>query len=104
MYCDGVAKQPKSLESGCAVSYEERPWRFEDADDAFAMSRRTRLKSRGPYRAAIPCDIAECDFRLPTAVESEASDALMEITRFDAELSSMPGEARQLPRRSGLDW
>jgi Fic family protein len=50
------------------------------------------LKARGPYRAAITPEVAERDFRLPADVESEAADALVEITRFDAELSSKPGE------------
>ena len=56
------------------------------------MSRRARLKARGHYHAAVTPNIAEHDFQLPADVEAEASDALMEITRFDAELSSMPGQ------------
>lgn len=86
-----MAKQPRVLTGGYAVSYEERPWNVEDADD-IPMSRRARLKARGPYLAAISQDIAECAFQLPADVESEASDALVEITRFDAELASLPGE------------
>lgn len=74
------------------MSYEERPWEVEDTDDSLPMSRRARLKARGPYLAAISRDIAECDFRLPPEVEAEASDALVEVARFDAELSSIPGE------------
>lgn len=73
-----------------AVTYEERPWSVEDADDGFTMSRRARLKARGPYKAAISQDIAECAFQLPPEVVAEASDALVEVARFDAELSSMP--------------
>lgn len=77
---------------GFAVSYEERAWEVEDIESGLPMSRRARLKARGPYRAAVSQDIAEYDFRLPAQVEAEASDALVEIARFDAELSSTPGE------------
>ena len=84
--------EPREAHSGYAVSYEEHSWRADNADDAFAMSRRARLTARGPYLAAIAPKIAERDFRLPADVESEAADALMEITRFDAELSSKPSE------------
>jgi Fic family protein len=87
-----MGKQPRMSNRGLAVSYEERAWQVEDADSSFPMSRRARLKARGPYLAAISQDIAEYDFRLPSEVEAEASDALVEVARFDAELSSMPGE------------
>lgn len=85
-------KQPPGSSGSYAVSYEERPWEVEHADDSLPMSRRARLKARGPYLAAMSRDIAACDFRLPPEVEAEASDALLEVARFDAELSSMPGE------------
>lgn len=87
-----MAKQPEASNGPYAVSYEERPWNVENTDDSLPMSRRARLKARGPYLAAISQDIAECAFRLPAEVEAEASDALVEVARFDAELSSMPGE------------
>jgi Fic family protein len=87
-----VGKQPEVSNRGLAVSYEERAWEAEDTDSSFPMSRRARLKARGPYWAAISQDIAEYDFRFPSEVEAEASDALVEVARFDAELSSMPGE------------
>ena len=86
-----MAKEPKVSIGTYAVSYEEHPWKVEDAD-GFPMSRRARLEARGPYLAAISHDIAECAFRLPPEVEAEASDALVEVTRFDAELSSTTGE------------
>jgi Fic family protein len=85
-----MAKQPEAPDEGYAVSYEQRHWQLEDANDGIPMSRRARLKARGPYLAAISHDIAECAFRLPPEVEAEASDALVEVTRFDAELSSAP--------------
>jgi Fic family protein len=52
------------------------------------MSRRARLKARGPYHAAVLPEIAERGFSLPPQVDAAAADALMEITRFDAELSA----------------
>ncbi|WP_244930312.1 Fic family protein [Nocardioides sp. W7] len=70
-----------------AVSYEERPW---DADGT-AMSRRARLQARGRYKAALVPPIADAVFDLPASVAAEAGDALNEITRFDAELSSRQG-------------
>lgn len=75
-----------------AVSYEQRPWAAEETDDSLPMSRRARLRARGPYLAAVSRDIAACEFRLPPEVEAEASDALLEVARFDAELSSMQGD------------
>jgi Fic family protein len=76
---------------GYAVSYEERPWNRDEAEDGLAMSRRARMQARGPYRAAVAATIAQRGFALPKQVEAEASDALVEIVRFDAELSSVPG-------------
>lgn len=69
-----------------AVAWEDHPWSDEPAV-AGAMSRRARLKARGPYRSAVPAGIADLDVRLPAEVAAESEDALMEITRFDAELA-----------------
>ena len=85
-------KQARNSTRGLAVSYEERRWEVKDPDNSFPMSRQARLKARGPYLAAVSRDIAEYDFRLPSEVAAEVSDALVEVARFDAELSSMPGE------------
>lgn len=76
---------------GFAVSWEDRPW-HGDVPPAGAMSRRARMASRGPYRAAVPAEIAG----LPVVVSAEtgaaAEDALVEISRFDAELDQgLPG-------------
>ncbi|WP_206050879.1 Fic family protein [Nocardioides speluncae] len=71
-----------------AVTYEEHRWAAAEAESDFAMSRRARLKARGPYLAAVLPEIAHRAFRLPAEVEAEAADALMEIARFDAELSA----------------
>ena len=75
-------------DNGLAVSYEPRPWNQADGEDTFTMSRRARLKARGPYQAAVLPQMAERVFSLPPYVEADAADALMEITRFDAELSA----------------
>ncbi len=70
-----------------AVTYEDLPW-GSDNTDGTAMSRRARLKARGSYKAAITSPIAEATFHISAEVEAAAGDALTEITRFDAELSS----------------
>ncbi len=72
---------------GTAVTWEEHPWAAGN-DATAAMSRRAQRRSRGPYRAAVPAAIAELQLELPAEVTAESEDALMEITRFDAELSS----------------
>lgn len=68
------------------VESEERPWqpRFDQP-----MSRRARLASRGPYRAAVPPPIS---IRLPQIAPdalAAADDAGRELTRFDAEIGSV---------------
>ena len=50
------------------------------------MSKDGGLQARGPYQAAIVPEIATRDFHLDPEVAAEAADALLEITRFDAEL------------------
>lgn len=75
-----------SNESHLAVTYEEVPWETGGIDVS-AMSRRKGRLSRGPYRAAVAASIAEYRFLLAPEVEAESADALMEIARFDAELS-----------------
>lgn len=73
-------------EHGTTVTWEEHPWAADD-DATAAMSRRAQLRARGPYRAAVPPAIAELHLDLPAEVAAESEDALMEITRFDAELA-----------------
>lgn len=77
----------EGVDPDLAVTYESRPWTTDYADDA-VMSRRARLKIRGPYQAAVLPTIADREFRLPPGVAADAADALNEITRFDAELSA----------------
>jgi Fic family protein len=52
------------------------------------MSRRERAATRGFYLASIPPAISGLDFAVPPDVAAEAEDALVEISRFDAELSA----------------
>src|SRR6185312_15901147 len=49
-------------------------------------SRSQRLRHRGPYKAAIPLEIADRRLDLPGDVQSVAEDASHEIARFDADL------------------
>jgi Fic family protein len=48
------------------------------------------MASRGPYQAAVLPEIAEHQFQIAPGLLSEAEDALMEIARFDSELSASP--------------
>ncbi len=84
-----------------AVGWEEHSWDSEPVV-AGAMSRRARMAARGPYRAAVPARIADLGVVLPPAVATEAEDALMEIARFDAELTSaLPGVGGEDPKEHG---
>lgn len=67
-----------------AVGYEPRDWAPPAVE--VPMSRRARLRARGPYQAAVPAEIATHDVDLPDQELAEAEDALVEIARFDAEL------------------
>lgn len=42
------------------------------------------MAARGPYRAAVPAQIAEVPLTLPPSVTAAAEDALLAISRFDA--------------------
>jgi Fic family protein len=81
-----TAGQDRPPAHGTAVTWEEHPW-AADEDATGVMSRGARLRARGPYRAAVAPSIAELRVDLPAEVAVESEDALMEITRFDAELS-----------------
>jgi Fic family protein len=59
------------------------------------MSRRDRTAAKGSYLASVPAAIAELSFDVPSELAAEAEDALIEISRFDAELSAA------LPRADG---
>lgn len=76
-----------------AVTYEEHPWE-QDADEPAILTRRQRMNARGHYRAAVTPEIADLPVNVPADVAAASEDALVEITRFDAELTSgLPGLA-----------
>lgn len=86
---------------GTAVTWEEHPWRH-DPDEARSMSNRARRSTRGPYKAAITPKIAERHIHIPADALTEAEDALIEITRFDTELSNLlPGSPDGSPGELG---
>ncbi|MFF0265848.1 Fic family protein [Kribbella sp. NPDC004536] len=74
-----------------SVGWERCEWAGSDGP----MSRRERAGSRGSYLASIPPKIAGLGFDIPSEIAAEAEDALIEISRFDAELAS------SLPRADG---
>jgi Fic family protein len=83
--------------SPLAVGWEPCEW----DDTGVYMSRRERSLARQQYLASIPPEIADLDIDIPSDVAAEAEDALVEISRFDAELSAaLPvgdGELAPLP-------
>lgn len=83
-----MSKEPSRSSAWPAVTYEPWPWEPDDADSEIAMSRRARMASRGAYLAALLPEIADLEVALPASVEAAAEDALMEITRFDADLAA----------------
>lgn len=81
-----------------AVAWESCEW-LSDPATAGPMSRRARMRARGPYQAAVIPRIADRSLPLPPTVTAAAEDALMAIARFDAELSTA-GDARE-PQTTG---
>ncbi|MXG92074.1 Fic family protein [Nocardioides flavescens] len=77
-----------AVDPGLALTYETHEWDRSGEDDSLRMSRRARLAARGPYRAAVPPEIADHEFAIDPAALAEAEDALLEIARFDTELSA----------------
>ncbi|MGH3518260.1 MAG: Fic family protein [Haloechinothrix sp.] len=76
-----------------AVGWESCEWN----EDRSHMSRRERAESHGAYMASIPPSITDMDFDIPSDVAAEAEDALVKISRFDAELSAaLPHEDGEL--------
>jgi len=72
-------------DQGFAVHWETHPW---DRESDRSMSRRQRLSARGPYRAAIPARIRDARIDIRAEAQAEAEDAIREITRFDAEVTT----------------
>ena len=79
-----------ALDSPWAVAWETLPW---DSDgDALPLSRAQRAAIRPTYEAAIPAAIASIDVTVDPSALTAADDARAEISRFDAQLSTMlPG-------------
>ncbi len=67
-----------------AVGQEEVPWEVEPV---VAMSRRRFRATRGPYLASVPPNIADLPVDLDAEVSAEATEAAVEVARFDAELT-----------------
>lgn len=70
-----------------AVDYEQHPWR---GDVDRASSRRSQLRSRGPYTAVVPSTIADRTPEIPAALAAEAADAQAALTAFDARVGDIP--------------
>lgn len=79
--------EPSFNTTPLAVSWENHPWDGASTTPG-RMSRRAQLRARGPYRAAVPALLSDARVQLSPDTAAEAEDALVEIARFDAELSS----------------
>ncbi len=76
--------------SPLAVTWETLPW--ESDGSALPLSRAQRSAIRATYEAAIPAAIATIEVTVDSEALAAADDARAEISRFDAELSTMlPG-------------
>jgi Fic family protein len=75
-----------AIDQGWSVSWEDRPW---VSDSAFPESRRQRLATRGPYRAAVPAAISTLPVHVAPEVAAEAAEATAAIARFDARTASL---------------
>lgn len=69
-----------------ALAWEEREW--VSALPPGMGSRTLRRRHAGPYRAAVPPQIAKLEVLLPTAAIAAADEASTEIARFDAEMGA----------------
>lgn len=77
-------------ESPWAVVWETLPW--DPHASALPLSRTQRAAIRPTYEASIPAAIAALDTTVDPVALAAADDARAEISRFDAELSTMlPG-------------
>jgi len=70
-----------------ALGMEEHPWAA--SVDPGTTSRRHALRARGPYRAAVPAEIAARTPEMPAETAAAAEDASNEIVRFDAEVGAI---------------
>jgi Fic family protein len=82
-----AAAYPAGSNSGWpALAWEERAW--VSALPPGMGSRTLRRRHAGPYRSAVPPQIAKFDTLLPTAAIATADEASTEIARFDAEMGT----------------
>lgn len=70
-----------------AVAWETLPW--QPRSTGLPMSRAQRAVIRPTYEAAVPSAIADLDILVDADALAAADDARAEISRFDAELSSI---------------
>ncbi|CAM4052326.1 Fic family protein [Janibacter anophelis] len=74
---------------GTQVGWENLPW---ERDPGQPLSRSQRARISSSYDAAIPAQIAQLELAVDATTLGAADDARAEISRFDAELTSMlPG-------------
>lgn len=79
-----------AAESPWAVAWETLPW--ESRGSALPLTRAQRAALRPKFEAAIPAIIASLDVTVDPVALAAADDARAEISRFDAELTTMlPG-------------
>lgn len=76
-----------SVIDALALGWEPRTWEPQSA--MATMSRAAAARRGTPYQAAVTPRIAAMRFTLDDAVTAAAEDARAEVTRFDAELSTM---------------
>ena len=74
-----------------ACHYEQVEWAEPSPEYLGRMSRRERLRSRGPYKAALPPLISALSLEVSTQVAVEAAEAANALTRFDASTASLLG-------------
>lgn len=81
-----------------AVGVESVAWESRNDD---GQSRRSALRARGPYEAAVPAHIATLALPgLSPAVVTDAEDALLSLSRFDAEVGAIAAPFSSILLRS----
>ena len=83
-----------------AISYETVPW--TPSYDTEALSRRKRDALPTSYGAALPVDIADLTFDIPSRLAADAEDAAATIIRLDAYVTAKFGAEDIAPMQSVL--
>lgn len=83
-----------------AVSHETLPW--QPGYDVEALSRRKRDALPDSYQPAIPLDIAEVTFDIPSRLAADAEDAAATIIKLDAYVTGKFGADDIAPMQSVL--